>query len=437
MRSKLKTSKLKIIGKFSGTGVDKKIDDKHKKVKLVNYMDVYRNSLINSKIDFQIVTAKEKEFKTYNLVEKDILFTPTSETPEDIARASVVEEDLLDTVYSYHLVRTRLFNPEDFDKYYLSHLFNSFNVRKQLIVRASGITRYTLSKRDFETINISYHDKPEQEKIGYTLSLVDNNIEQTKKVIEKAEKLKKSMMQNLLTGRMKPDGTYRKKKELKETIIGEIPKSWKLIKAKDFCSFVTDGTHDTPKPTSTGFKLLTSKNLTGKGIDLLNSYFISEKDYNQVNKRSKVEKYDVLYGMIGTIGNPEIVLFDEVNFAIKNVGLFKMDKQEYKSFWLKCYLDSTAYSNYVRKMTAGTTQSFVGLGFLRKILIPTPFIDNKINMDEIINISSKLKIAELKLIESRNKLQSLEKLKKSLMQNLLTGKIEIPETLTIKQGVVA
>ncbi|MBU1988931.1 MAG: restriction endonuclease subunit S, partial [Nanoarchaeota archaeon] len=326
---------------------------------------------------------------------------------------------------------------EEFNNKFVFYYLLSHNGMKQVKSKIVGSAQGGLSNGFFKGILLPKPELPIQDKIADVLSLVDNNIEQTKKVIEKAEKLKKSMMQNLLTGRMKPDGTYRKNEELKETIVGEIPKSWKLIKAKDFCSFVTDGTHDTPKPTSAGFKLLTSKNLTGKGIDLSDSYFISEKDYTQVNKRSKVEKYDVLYGMIGTIGNPEIVLFDEVNFAIKNVGLFKMDKQEHKSFWLKCYLDSTAYSNYVRKMTAGTTQSFVGLGFLRKILIPTPFIDNKINMDEIINISSKLKVAELKLIESRNKLQSLEKLKKSLMQNLLTGKIEIPENLTIKQGVVA
>ena len=52
-----------------------------------------------------------------------------------------------------------------------------------------------------------------------------------------------------------------------------------MIKATDYCIKVFDGTHDTPKPQESGFKLLTSKNIMNGFLDKDGAYFISEKDY--------------------------------------------------------------------------------------------------------------------------------------------------------------
>jgi type I restriction enzyme, S subunit len=70
-------------------------------------------------------------------------------------------------------------------------------------------------------------------------------------------------------------------------------------------SDVRDGTHDSPNFTVTGYPLITSKNLLASGkLDLTNVKFVSEEDYIQINKRSNVKDGDILFGMIGTIGNP-------------------------------------------------------------------------------------------------------------------------------------
>ena len=86
---------------------------------------------------------------------------------------------------------------------------------------------------------------------------------------------------------------------------------------------VRDGTHDSPKYHAKGYPLITSKNLKREGLSFVNVQFISEDDYKKVNMRSAVHKGDVLFAMIGTIGNPTEVKI-EPNFAIKNVALFKI-----------------------------------------------------------------------------------------------------------------
>jgi len=133
---------------------------------------------------------------------------------------------------------------------------------------------------------------------------------------------------------------------------------------------VRDGTHDSPKYVDQGIPLVTSKNLKKGKIDLTKIKYIKNEDYLKIKKRSEVSVGDVLMAMIGTIGNPVIVEKDN-NFAIKNVALFKI-KQNQSSDFLKFYLSSSFVINKMIKEAKGTTQKFVGLGYLRDFPIKIP-----------------------------------------------------------------
>lgn len=134
---------------------------------------------------------------------------------------------------------------------------------------------------------------------------------------------------------------------------------------------VRDGTHDSPKYYATGYPLITSKNLKQEGLSFDDVKLISELDYKKINERSAVNRGDVLFAMIGTIGNPTIVTI-EPNFAIKNVALFKVPSCQSSAF-LKYYLESEWVVSKMIEESKGATQKFVGLGYLRNfpILLPT------------------------------------------------------------------
>src|SRR5215467_3024267 len=104
--------------------------------------------------------------------------------------------------------------------------------------------------------------------------------------------------------------------------IQSIPSTWKTVLCQDVID-VRDGTHDTPAQVGEGIPLITSKNLRPEGIDFRDVTYISEADYLEIEKRSGVDDGDVLFGMIGTIGNPVVVRKDR-RFSIKNVALFKL-----------------------------------------------------------------------------------------------------------------
>ena len=83
---------------------------------------------------------------------------------------------------------------------------------------------------------------------------------------------------------------------------------WEYVNAEEFCSSVRDGTHDTPKQTTNGYRLVTGKHIKNGQIDFSDAYFISESDYIKINERSLVEQWDVLMSMIGNgIGKTSVV----------------------------------------------------------------------------------------------------------------------------------
>ncbi len=125
---------------------------------------------------------------------------------------------------------------------------------------------------------------------------------------------------------------------------------------------VRDGTHDSPKFVKDGYPLVTSKNLKNGILSLEKIQYISADDYKKINERSNVHKFDVLFAMIGTIGNP-VVVEKNPNFAIKNVALFKNPKNN-NSYFLRYYLMSDMVLNKMSRDAKGATQKFVSLGYL-------------------------------------------------------------------------
>lgn len=152
-----------------------------------------------------------------------------------------------------------------------------------------------------------------------------------------------------------------------------IPNNWKKLEAEKYCFAVTDGTHDSPKPVEyNGIYLLTSKNITSGYLDYKNAYSISKEDFEKINKRSLVEKYDILFSMIGTVGESCIVDTDYINFAIKNVGLFKLNGDKIKAKWLNYFFKTANANLYIKQNLKGGNQKYIALNILRKFPIPVP-----------------------------------------------------------------
>ena len=164
-----------------------------------------------------------------------------------------------------------------------------------------------------------------------------------------------------------------------------------MIKASEFCNKIFDGTHTTPKPTEKGYKLITSKHIKDNFLDKKSAYYISKKDYEEINKKNKVKKWDILFSMIGTIGNVYLIEDDTLDFSIKNIGVFSCD-DEYKAKWLYLYLQSPYAKKIITNYLKGAVQKFFPLDALRNLPVPIMNSDKNKFIDFIWNINHKIQL---------------------------------------------
>lgn len=185
---------------------------------------------------------------------------------------------------------------------------------------------------------------------------------------------------------------------------------WTTVSADKFCDSVKDGTHDSPKEVPFGRYLVTSRHITSGRVDLTEAYRISERDFDEINRRSKVDTWDVLLSMIGTVGEACLIT-EEPNFAIKNVGLFK-SRTKTEGQWLYYYLRSPFGKRALKERARGTTQEYVPLGELRKLPIIVP--ETRREMEAIVSILSTL---DEKIELNRRMNETLEAIARALFKS--------------------
>lgn len=195
--------KLGKIGTISSAGVDKKIVEGESLVKLLNYMDIYKKDFLYTDDASMIVSAPERQIKNCDLKKGDIFFTPSSETRDDIAHSAVVMEDILDGVYSYHIIRLRPTTPINLK--FSAYAFKTDMFYQQAYAWCAGSgQRYVLSQDDFRNIKVYIPtDILEQQAIADVLSKEDEEIELLQNKLNAFKEQKKGLMQQLLTGKIR------------------------------------------------------------------------------------------------------------------------------------------------------------------------------------------------------------------------------------------
>ena len=219
------------------------------------------------------------------------------------------------------------------------------------IIGNDGAVFNSINKNQIEDLPLPILSLSEQQGIVDYLDSVFAKIDAMKANAEKSFNEAKALFQASLKEMLEPKEGWEEKK---------------MSSLYD----VRDGTHDSPKYQDKGYPLVTSKNLKGGILDMSNVNFISESDYKAINSRSKVDIGDVLFAMIGTIGNP-VYVEEEPNYAIKNMALFKVPREQSGEF-LRYYLLNNIILSKMQSEAKGTTQKFVSLGYLRNFLISIP-----------------------------------------------------------------
>ena len=269
----------------------------------------------------------------------------------------VVNENVVDFQYCYYLLIS-----DKITNYLCGQNTNTSGSHKRI------------DPNNFLNIEINLPKMSIQKQIGKTLSALDRKIELNKQINDNLEAMAKQLYDYWFVQFDFPNEEGKPYKSSggamvwNEKLKREIPTSFDVKSLSEIIE-VKDGTHDSPKPQDNGYFLLTSKHLTERGLDYASAYKISKEDYESINKRSKVDTNDILFSMIGTIGNSYFVEETNINFAIKNMALFKTSAKRWFSEYLYLYLSSCDYKHYEGNSLSGSIQKFVSLRTLRDMPI--------------------------------------------------------------------
>ena len=202
-----------------------------------------------------------------------------------------------------------------------------------------------------------------------------------------------------------------------EKLKREIPEGWEVKELNEIIK-VKDGTHTSPKPQNEGYYLITSKHISENGIDFNSAYRISIEDYTEINRRSLVESRDILFSMIGTIGQKYLVTERTINYAIKNMALLKTSQYTEIVYYIWLYLSSIDYIRYESNVISGSIQKFMSLDAMRKI----PILYNLEKILSFQKIVTNL-FLQISITNSENKI--LTKQRDELLPLLMNGQVTV------------
>ena len=388
-------------------------------VRVLTVTNIQKDLDLSEELYLQGVSEKDKKEKA---VSKDWCIAVSSNGNRKRIGNAVFIKDDTDYLFASFLTA---FKPKDNSEILPDYFFrwlSSHNVQERITSVSEGTTGLgNLDIRYLRNMDIDFPDKSEQSAIAAILSKVDEAIASVQASIAAAERLKKSLMQNLLTGRMKPDGTLRKEDEFYvDEKFGRVPLGWKVQKVAEIADYVQYGLNQASSENGKTPMLRMNNIVKGK---MTNAPLVYVELNDSLLQQYKLEKGDILFNRTNSLD------------LVGKVGVFELDGDYvFASYLIKVkvskdnnpYFVNYALNSYPiqcslrSKATPAVSQANINSKSLRNtsIIIPT----NKKEQDEIV---LRINNVENEIINKQNKIAVLERLKKSLMQNLLTGRVRV------------
>ena len=360
--------------------------------------------------DFKFISPQANEvLKRSQLSEGDCILTIVG----TMSSSCIIPNSILPANINQNvaLIRTKnILNAK-----FLSYLLQSL-IRNQIEIEVTVQAQPSLSLQQVGGFVIHRPPLPEQKKIVSILTSVDEVIENTQKQIDKLQDLKKATMNQLLT---KGIGHT----EFKDSELGRIPKSWEVKKLGVFAK--VKGGKRLPKgeqfsETMTEYPYIRVSDFENQGINKTRLKYVSGRVRESIKGYviSSKDLYISIAGSIGIVGT----IPDELSGSLltENAAKIVLESNVITRDFLKCNLSSEiAQSQFRQEKGTGGGVPKLALFRIEETVVALPKID------EQLQISSTIASLDKAISDMDSKLSQTQSLKKSLMQDLLTGKVRV------------
>ena len=232
---------------------------------------------------------------------------------------------------------------------YLVHYLSNYDFRNVI----SGSAQPQITRENLNKVTIKLYDPKKQEEIANNLDKIKKIIEQHKSLLLKYDTLIKSRFIEMFGDPV------------------QNPMKWEKKNLSEWCTKVTDGTHDTPPRYTRGVLLLTGKNIRADHIDFSEIEYVSPKDHKIIYERCNPEYGDVLYTNIGVNYGTAVLNTLDYQFSMKNIALLKPKRDLVSGYYLWFVLNLLRNKILDENKTGGA-QTFMSLSAIRSLIIPMP-----------------------------------------------------------------
>jgi type I restriction enzyme S subunit len=308
------------------------------------------------------------------------------------------------------IVRLLVLTPkQNVDCRFIAYLING---RINFAIESTGVPQLTAPKI-VKTKVLIPERVAEQTAIATILSKVDEAIAATQNSIKAAERLKKALMQNLLTGKLKPDGSWRTEDEFYEDEkVGKVPKGWEVKKLKDVSDEIIMG----QSPSSDSYNDFVKGLPFVQGNADFKNKEIKIRTFTDDPKKIST-KNDILITVRAPVGDIYKNTLEKIAIG-RGISAISIKNKSLNSF--VSYTLQWDKKQFL-KLEQGTTFTEIGKREVRNLVVKVPPENER---EKLIEKISSISIENSK---KQTKIQTLQRLKKSLMQNLLTGKVRLPQ----------
>lgn len=401
------------------------------------YLDEGEFALVRSQnvLDFKfsynglayIDTDQADKLRNVSLEERDILLNITGDS---VARVCQIPSTLIPARVNQHVAIIRpdqkILNPE-FLKYYL--LNPSFK-EHMLMLSSSGATRNAITKSMIEDFKILAPDIETQSEIAEILSSLDDKIELNNQINKNLEALAQALFKQWFIDFEFPNENSQPYKssggEMMESELGEIPKGWVHGKLGSLVKIVNGYAFKSKDFQETGeHSILKIRNVNGSIVDIKNTQFVSAEIASTIQTKFKVKGGDILIAMTGAeVGKIGIVPKTNRNLWLnQRVGRFEPIISN-SSVFIYTMFNVMNYTNEVRNSAMGSAQPNISSNGIEDIKCLLP------SNEVIAEFSKALNDNFIMLIENLYENESLERLRDELLPKLISGELEVSESLT-------
>jgi type I restriction enzyme S subunit len=256
--------------------------------------------------------------------------------------------------------------------------------------------------------------KPEQEKIAAVLWTIQRSIEVEVKLIATTRDLKQSAMRQLFTHGLRNE-------QQRETEIGFIPKSWRIVECDSVCEMITVGI--VVKPAShyveNAVPAFRSLNVREDRLDTTKIVFISKHANDTILSKSKLRTDDVLVVRTGYPGTSCVVPPEYNGANCIDLVIVRPKQDIILSAFLSRFFNSESGCSQALRSSTGLAQQHLNVGAVKRTLIPIPAIPEQKEIASILlTIDRKISIHE-------RKRAALSDLFQTLLHQLMTAQIRV------------